>query len=101
MASKRENVLARLRDKAATLPTGAGVYLLKDLAGRVLYVGKTDSLAGVSTLSGYILDRTGTPKLAFSIIVNGPTSGKQYSAKRLQENICEILIRAVDASGEN
>ena len=44
MAGKRENVLARLRDKAATLPTGAGVYLLKDLAGRVLYVGKAKSL---------------------------------------------------------
>ena len=46
MASKREKVLAGLRDKAAALPTGAGVYLFKDSAGRVLYVGKAKSLRG-------------------------------------------------------
>ena len=44
MASKREKVLARLREKAASLPAGAGVYLFKDAAGRVLYVGKAKSL---------------------------------------------------------
>ncbi len=44
MASKREKVLAGLRKKAAALPGGAGVYLFKDSAGRVLYVGKAKSL---------------------------------------------------------
>ncbi|HEX2221040.1 MAG TPA: GIY-YIG nuclease family protein, partial [Candidatus Limnocylindria bacterium] len=35
---------ARLRAVTARLPTRPGVYLMKDAAGRVLYVGKADSL---------------------------------------------------------
>ncbi|MDY7010715.1 MAG: excinuclease ABC subunit UvrC [Planctomycetota bacterium] len=44
MASEREKVLERLREKASALPTGAGVYLFKDSSGRVLYVGKAKNL---------------------------------------------------------
>ncbi len=63
--------------------------------GRIL--GKTGSLVGVSALSGYVLDRKAAPKLAFSIIVNGRTGGKGFSARSLQRDICEMLIRAIDA----
>jgi D-alanyl-D-alanine carboxypeptidase/D-alanyl-D-alanine-endopeptidase (penicillin-binding protein 4) len=58
---------------------------------------KTGYIARVSALSGYILDRRGKPAIAFSILVNGSTHGKGYSAHRLQEAICEALVEAVDA----
>ncbi len=36
--------LSRLREKARTLPAAPGVYLMKDLRGVVIYVGKSRSL---------------------------------------------------------
>lgn len=36
--------LSRLREKAAALPLCPGVYLMKDAAGRVIYVGKSRKL---------------------------------------------------------
>ena len=44
MPSKREKVLAGLRQRLGELPGEPGVYLFKDAAGRVLYVGKAKSL---------------------------------------------------------
>ncbi|MEQ1892007.1 MAG: nucleotide excision repair endonuclease, partial [Planctomycetota bacterium] len=35
---------AELHEKVAALPDSAGVYLLKDEDGRILYVGKATSL---------------------------------------------------------
>ena len=62
--------------------------------GRIL--AKTGSLAGVSALSGYVLDRAEKPVLAFSILVNGQTRGKRHTARSLQDAVCKVLIRAVD-----
>ncbi|MBT3200161.1 MAG: excinuclease ABC subunit UvrC [Phycisphaerales bacterium] len=44
MAGTRQTVLNRLREEIAELPTGPGVYLFKDTADVVLYVGKAKSL---------------------------------------------------------
>ena len=44
MSKKRATILAEIREKIAALPTSPGVYLFKDSAGRVLYVGKAKSL---------------------------------------------------------
>ena len=44
MAAKRDKVLECLRAKVADLPAEPGVYLFKDAAGRVLYIGKAKSL---------------------------------------------------------
>src|SRR5262249_26224377 len=42
--SEREERLERLAEKARGLPRTPGVYLMKDDAGRVIYVGKARSL---------------------------------------------------------
>jgi len=46
MPSKRVSILDEIRRKVAQLPTTPGVYLFKDAAGRVLYVGKAKSIRG-------------------------------------------------------
>ena len=58
--------------------------------GRVL--GKTGYIAGVSCLSGYVLDRARKPALAYSILVNDVPSGKGYLAKRLQDDLCRMMV---------
>lgn len=54
--------------------------------GRV--VAKTGSIAGVSALSGYILDPKGKPVYAFSVLVNGGSG----DARGLQDSICRALM---------
>ena len=44
MPEKRAAILERIRQKIAELPNSPGVYLFKDAAGRVLYVGKAKTL---------------------------------------------------------
>jgi excinuclease ABC subunit C len=46
MPAKRAAILDEIRQKVSQLPTTPGVYLFKDSAGRVLYVGKAKSLRG-------------------------------------------------------
>ena len=69
-----------------------------DPAARGRILGKTGSLAGASALSGYILDREGRPAVAFSILTNGSTRGRTFTAKGLEEQLCRLLIGAADAA---
>ena len=59
MATDRKKVLSALRAKASSLPAEAGVYLFKDAAGRVLYVGKAKSLR--SRVGSYFLPSADLP----------------------------------------
>jgi excinuclease ABC subunit C len=43
-SESRADRLARLAEKARGLPKTPGVYLMKDAAGRVIYIGKAGSL---------------------------------------------------------
>lgn len=63
--------------------------------GRVL--GKTGSLSGVSSLSGYVLNRQARPAIAFSIMINRVPGGKRSEAKRIEDDLCKSLVGTVDS----
>ena len=56
---------------------------------------KTGYIAGVSCLSGYVLDPAGKPALAFSILVNNLRGGS-HPAKKLQDDLCRLLVDSSD-----
>ncbi len=56
------SVLSRLRDKANSLPTVPGVYIMKDSAGEVIYVGKSKKLK--NRVTTYFTGNNHTPKTA-------------------------------------
>ena len=84
----------------ASLPVGgvdgtlAGRFERPPCRGRVL--AKTGTIRGVSTLSGYVLDETRRPRIAFSVLVNRIRGGTA-PARRLQEGICRMLIDQIPA----
>jgi excinuclease ABC subunit C len=53
-------VIERLRDKANSLPTQPGVYIMKDSSGEVIYVGKSKKLK--NRVSSYFVGNTHTYK---------------------------------------
>jgi serine-type D-Ala-D-Ala carboxypeptidase/endopeptidase (penicillin-binding protein 4) len=61
--------------------------------GRVL--AKTGYIAGVSCLSGYILDREYRPTVAYSILCNHMPTAKP--AKDIEDSICSLLVDWLDA----
>ncbi len=54
--------------------------------GRV--IAKTGFISGVSCLSGYVLDKDGTPAVAFAVLCNKVPG----VAKDLQDNICRAIV---------
>lgn len=56
------SAIARLRDKANSLPTVPGVYIMKDKAGQVIYVGKSKKLK--NRVTTYFTGNNHTPKTA-------------------------------------
>jgi D-alanyl-D-alanine carboxypeptidase/D-alanyl-D-alanine-endopeptidase (penicillin-binding protein 4) len=61
-----------------------------DLKGRVR--AKTGHIGGVSALSGYA-DSADGDTYVFSVLVNAGAGGSTAGADRLQDRICEILVR--------
>jgi D-alanyl-D-alanine carboxypeptidase/D-alanyl-D-alanine-endopeptidase (penicillin-binding protein 4) len=61
---------------------------LRDAAGRVR--AKTGTLAGANALSGIVLDASGTPSLAFSVLINGPVTG--HAAHAVQDRVVRLLL---------
>jgi len=62
--------------------------------GRV--IAKTGYIMGVSCLSGYVLDKSGKPAIAFSVMAND-MPGRVAPAKDLQDSICAMLVGLIDA----
>jgi len=62
--------------------------------GRI--IGKTGYILRVSCLSGYVLDKSGKPALAFSIMAND-MPGRVAPAKAFQDEICAMLVAQVDS----
>ncbi len=56
------SVIARLRDKANSLPITPGVYIMKDSSGNIIYVGKSKKLK--NRVTTYFTGNNHTPKTA-------------------------------------
>lgn len=61
---------------------------LRRSGGRVK--AKTGTMKGASALTGVVTDRDGTPRLGFSILVNGSVGGPQ--ARRIQDRVVMALL---------
>ncbi len=59
---KEMTVIERLRDKANSLPTSPGVYIMKNDAGEVIYVGKSKKLK--NRVTSYFVGNNHTAKTA-------------------------------------
>jgi D-alanyl-D-alanine carboxypeptidase/D-alanyl-D-alanine-endopeptidase (penicillin-binding protein 4) len=57
---------------------------------------KTGTLAGVSSLTGYIRDKSGEPRLVFAVIGNAPGDTDGRLAMRINE-LMKLLIEDLDA----
>lgn len=55
-------IMEYLRDKARSLPSESGVYIMKDKDGVIIYVGKSKNLK--NRVSSYFVGNTHTPKTA-------------------------------------
>ena len=56
------SAIARLRDKANSLPTVPGVYIMKDASANIIYVGKSKKLK--NRVTNYFTGNNHTPKTA-------------------------------------
>jgi len=65
---------------------------LSDAACRGRVLGKSGYIAKVSALSGYVLDAQRRPVAAFSILANDVPGGRNWIAKKLQDDICRAVL---------
>ncbi len=66
--------------------------------GRVL--GKTGWIRKASGLSGYILDKADRPIITYSVLVGDLPGGMNLRTKKLQDDICRVLVDYLDASAK-
>lgn len=81
------------------MPSSGRTGTLKDRTmggGRGRVRAKTGTLSGVSSLVGFVMDRKGRERYAFSLIGNAPKSTNGRLARR-QNQIMEILMRRIDS----
>ena len=64
--------------------------------GRIL--GKTGYIAGVSCLSGYVLNKDGKPAIAYSVMVN--KCADLAGAKQTEEMVCKSLVDWLDGQAK-
>jgi len=57
---------------------------------------KTGYILGVCCLSGYVVDGSGVPKVAFSVMANEVPAGKAWVAKKLQDAICRAIVDSLE-----
>ena len=69
---------------------GTMQHRLAEAPYRGSVLGKTGYIAGVSALSGYVLDEAHQPAIAFSILVNDATSASK--AREFQDALCRLLV---------
>ena len=62
------NIIERLRDKANSLPTCPGVYIMKNSDGQIIYVGKSKKLK--NRVSSYFSSKNHTGVLQFFENIN-------------------------------
>ncbi len=60
-------------------------------SGKVL--AKTGFIAGVSALSGYVLDNQNKPRVIFSTIFNFSPAGKLWQVKGIEDKICITIAK--------
>ena len=65
---------------------------------RTRVIAKTGTLSGASALSGYLLGPDRRCRIAFAVLVNRiPARLGTAGAKRLQDDVCRILLESIDA----
>ena len=69
---------------------------MTDLRGRIL--AKTGRINNVCCLSGYVLDTTSRPRLAFALPINRFRMGTAWKAKQLHDSLCRLMVAYVDAT---
>jgi len=95
-AARRDDAMVLLRSLSVAGVDGtlSKRFLKAPCRGRIL--AKTGYIAGVSALSGYVLDEQGRVRYAFSVLGNRLRGGSD-PAKDLQETICEMLCESAVA----
>jgi D-alanyl-D-alanine carboxypeptidase/D-alanyl-D-alanine-endopeptidase (penicillin-binding protein 4) len=72
---------------------------MTDAPYRARVLGKTGYIAGVSALSGYVLDSEGRPAVAYSVLVN--KCADLARAKRTEEMVCRAIVDMLDGKKED